>query len=96
MDQPTKDEVLATYTAFLTAFRADDVRRLTSCFNIRARTWRWPDHSPSTFPIKPADYAASSGHDTKDFSYEVVFASATKAHLIVRQATRRVGRMDRQ
>lgn len=42
-----------------------------------------------TFPIKPAELmAAKQWHDTKDFSYEVVFASADKAHLIVRHATR--------
>ena len=28
MDQRTKDEVLAAYTAYLTAFRADDVQAL--------------------------------------------------------------------
>ena len=42
-----------------------------------------------TFPIKPADLmAAEQWHDTKDSSYEVVFASADKAHVILRQATR--------
>ena len=32
MDQRTKDEVLATYTAFLTAFRADDVQAIDKLF----------------------------------------------------------------
>ena len=32
--------------------------------------------------------AAKQWHDTKDISYEVVFASANKAHVILRQATR--------
>ena len=32
--------------------------------------------------------AAKQWHDTRDFAYEVVFASTDKAHLIVRQATR--------
>ena len=32
--------------------------------------------------------AAKQWHDTKDFAYEVVSASADKAHLILRQATR--------
>jgi hypothetical protein len=32
--------------------------------------------------------AAKQWHDTKDSSYEVVLASATKAHVILRQATR--------
>ena len=42
-----------------------------------------------THPIKPAELmAAKQWRDSKDIAYEVVFASADKAHLIVRQAKR--------
>ena len=38
-----------------------------------------------TCPFKPAEFMASKQrHDAKDFSYEVVFASTDKAHLILR------------
>ena len=90
MDQPTKDEVLATYTAFLTAFRADDVQAIDKLFQYPcAYIGNGQTTLLDTFPIKPAELmAAKQWHDTKDFSCEVVFASADKAHLIVRQATR--------
>jgi len=42
-----------------------------------------------TYPVKPAELmAAKQWHDSKDIAYEVVFASADKAHLILRQANR--------
>ena len=90
MDQRTKDEVLATYTAFLTAFRADDVQAIDKLFQYPcAYIGNGQTTLLDTFPIKPAALmAAKQWHDTKDFSCEVVFASADKAHLIVRQATR--------
>jgi hypothetical protein len=90
MDKQTKNEVLATYTAFLAAFRANDVQAIDKLFQYPfAYIGNGQTNLLDTFPIKPAELmAAKQWHDTKDFSYEVVFASADKAHLIVRQATR--------
>jgi len=90
MDQQTKDEVLATYTTFLAAFRANDVQAIDKLFQYPfAYIGNGQTTLLDTFPIKPAELmAAKQWHDTEDFSYEVVFASADKAHLIVRQATR--------
>jgi hypothetical protein len=90
MDERRKDEVLATYTAFLTAFRANDVQAINELFQYPcAYIGNGQTTLLDTFPIKPAELmAAKQWHDTRDFSYEVVFTSADKAHLIVRQATR--------
>ena len=42
-----------------------------------------------TYPIKPAELVATKQwHDIKDIACELVFASADKAHLILRHATR--------
>jgi hypothetical protein len=42
-----------------------------------------------SYPRKPAEMkAAKQWHDTRDLAEEVVFASADKAHLILRHATR--------
>ncbi|HTI82727.1 MAG TPA: hypothetical protein VL614_19915 [Acetobacteraceae bacterium] len=90
MNQQAKDEVLATYTAFLTAFRANDLPAIDQLFQYPfAYVGNGQTSLLETFPIKPAELmAAKQWHDTKDFSCEVVFASADKAHLIVRRATR--------
>jgi ketosteroid isomerase-like protein len=90
MDQQTKDEVLAAYAAYLTAFRANDVQALDKLIQY---PFAYIGNGQTTlldaFPIRPAELmAAKQWHDTKDFSYEVVFTSADKAHLTLRQATR--------
>ncbi len=90
VDEGIRDEVLAAYTAYLAAFRANDVRALDrliqyplACIGAGKTTL------VDTFPVEPAALkAARQWHDTRDFSYEVVCASTDKAHLILRQATR--------
>jgi hypothetical protein len=69
VDQRTKDEVLATYTAFLTAFRADDVQAIDKLFQYPcAYIGNGQTTLLDTFPIKPAALmAAKQWHDTKDF-----------------------------
>lgn len=90
MDQRTRDEVLDTYAAYLAAFIASDISasdRLVQYPLAYIRSGK--AMLVYTFHIKPADLmAAKQWHDTKDSSYEVVFASADKAHVILRQATR--------
>jgi hypothetical protein len=89
VDEQIRDEVLAAYTAYLTAFRANDVAAID-------RLVQYPlayiaDGKATlvdTYPVQPADLLAKGWHDTKDYSHEVVFASADKAHLILREATR--------
>jgi hypothetical protein len=90
MLQQVKEEVLATYAAFLAAFQADDLAALNALIQFPfAYIGQGGTVLLDTFPIQPAALrAAKQWHDTKDFSYEVVFASDDKAHLIVRQATR--------
>ena len=90
MDERTKDEVLAAYTAYLTAFRANDVQAIDRLIQYPlAYIGNGQTTLVETYPIKPAELmAAKQWQDTKNFTYEVVFASADKAHLILRQATR--------
>ncbi len=90
MDQQTKNEVIAAYTAYLTAFRANDVQAIDKLIQYPlAYIGNGQTTLVKAYPIKPAELmAAKQWHDTKDFTFEVVFASADKAHLILRQATR--------
>lgn len=90
MLQQVKEEVLATYAAFLAAFQADDLAALNALIKFPfAYIGQGSTVLLDTFPIQPSALrAAKQWHDTKGFSYEVVFASNDKAHLIVRQATR--------
>ena len=90
MDERICSEVLATYTAYLTAFRANDVGALDRLMQYPlAYIGDGKTALVNLCPFKPAEFmAAKQWHDTKDFSYEVVFASAGKAHLILRRATR--------
>lgn len=90
MDQRIEDEVLAAYSAYLKAFRANDVQAIDKLIQYPlAYIGNGQTKLIDTYPIKPAELiAAKQWHDTKDFAYEVVFASADKAHLILRQATR--------
>jgi hypothetical protein len=90
VDERNRDEVLATYAAYLAAFLANDVSAIDRLVQYPlAYIGDGKTTLVDTFPIKPADLmAAKQWHDTKDSSYEVVLASATKAHVILRQATR--------
>lgn len=90
MDEGIRDEVLAVYTAYLTAFRANDVRAIDRLVQYPlAYIGDGKTTLVDSFPVLPAELkAAKQWHDTKDFSYEVVCASPTKAHVILRQATR--------
>lgn len=90
MDEETRDEVLATYRAYGAAFRANDLRALDKLIQYPlAHVGNGTTTLLDTFPIKPAELiAAKQWHDSKDLAYEVVFASADKAHLILRHGTR--------
>jgi hypothetical protein len=85
-----KQEVLATYAAYARAFLANDIPALDELIQyplayIRNGRTTLVD----AYPIQPAALmAAKQWHSTKDLSYEVVFASPDKAHLILRSATR--------
>jgi hypothetical protein len=90
MQQQAKEEVLAAYAAYLAAFQADDLAALNALIQFPfAYIGQGRTELLDTFPIQPAALkAAKQWHSTKDYSHEVVFASADKAHLILRQGTR--------
>jgi hypothetical protein len=89
VDEHVRDEVLAAYTAYLTAFRANDVAAIDRLIQYPlAYIGDGKATLVNSYPVQPADLLAKGWQDTKDYSYEVVFASANKAHLILRQATR--------
>jgi hypothetical protein len=90
MDQKLKEEVLATYTAYLNAFRANDVSALDRLIQYPlAYIGNGRAMMVETYPVQPAELmAAKQWHDTKDIEPEVVFLSAEKAHVILRHATR--------
>jgi len=83
-------EVLAVYTAYIDAFRANDVPALDKLIQYPlAYIGNGRVTMVETFPVKPADLmAAKQWHDTKDIFPEVIFLSAEKAHVIQRGATR--------
>ena len=90
MDEQAKDEVLAAYAAYVTAFRANDIQAIDKLMQYPlAHIGNDQTTLLDAYPIKPAEMrAAKQWHDTRDIAHEVVFASADKAHLILRQATR--------
>ena len=90
MDQRVKDEVLATYAAFAKAFLANDIKAIDKLMQYPlAYIGDGRTTLVDSYPVKPAELMASKQwHSTKDLSYEVMFASADKAHLILRSATR--------
>jgi hypothetical protein len=90
VDERNRDEVLATYAPYFTAFRANDVSSIDRLVQYPlAYIGDGKTTLVDTFPVNPADLmAAKQWHDMKVSSYEVVFASAHKAHVILRQATR--------
>ena len=90
MDQEAKEEVLATYTAYIDAFRANDVSALNKLIQYPlAYIGNGRVTVVETYPVQPAELmAAKQWHDTKDIDPEVVFLSTEKAHVILRHATR--------
>ena len=90
MDEKIKEEVLATWAAYLSAFNANDLNAIDDLVQYPlAYIDNGRTTMVDTFPIKPAELkAAKQWHSTTDVSYEVVFASAEKAHVILRSATR--------
>jgi hypothetical protein len=89
VDQQIRDEVLAAYSAYLTAFRANDVAALDELIQYPlAHIGDGKATLVNSYPVQPADLLAKGWQDSKDYSFEVVFASDDKAHLILRQATR--------
>jgi len=90
MDDRLKAEVLATYAAYARAFLANDIPALDALIQYPlAYIGDGRTALVDAFPINPAELiAAKQWHSTKDLSFEVVFLSDTKAHLILRHATR--------
>jgi hypothetical protein len=90
MDDVQKDEVLATYAAYIAAFRANDLAALDRLIQYPlAYIGDGRTVLLDAFPIKPAELMASKQwHDTHDLHAKVVFMSAGKAHVLVRRATR--------
>ena len=90
VNEEVKNEVLATYAAYLRAFLANDIHSIDKLVQYpMAYIGDGKTTLVDTYAIKPADLmAAKQWHDTKDSSYEVAFASADKAHVILRSATR--------
>lgn len=90
MDEGSRQEILATYSAYVAAFRANDVSALDKLIHYPlAYIGAGRTTLMDAFPIQPAELmAAKQWHDTKGLDPEVVFVSSDKAHLIARQATR--------
>jgi hypothetical protein len=82
--------VIATYAAYIDAFRANDVEALDKLIQYPlAYVGNGRVTMVETYPVQPAELmAAKQWHDTKDLNPEVVFLSPEKAHVIVRHATR--------
>jgi hypothetical protein len=60
MDQRTKDEVLAAYTAYLTAFRANDLQAIDKLIQYPlAYIGSGQTTLVDTYPIKPAELMAA-------------------------------------
>ncbi len=90
MNRGLKEEVLATYRAYLDAFRANDIPALDQLILYPlAYIGNGRTTLVDTYPVQPAELmAAKQWHDTKDIDPEVVFVTAENAHLMVRRATR--------
>jgi hypothetical protein len=90
MGQELNAQVIATYTAYIDAFRANDVEPLDKLIQYPlAYIGNGRVTMVENFPVQPAELmAAKQWHDTKDLNPEAVFLSAEKAHVIVRHATR--------
>ncbi|MGA7357070.1 MAG: hypothetical protein WA431_06680 [Candidatus Cybelea sp.] len=89
VNEELKNEVLATYAAYLRAFNANDIPSIDKLIQYPlAHIDNGRTNLVNTYPYKPADLmAAKQWHATIDPSCEV-FASAEKAHVILRSANR--------
>ena len=90
MNNPTEDAVLATIAAYLDAFNAGDIPAITRLMAFPlARVGISTAELLDVYPGNPANLKATKGWDrTEDAQYEVVMASAEKAHVILRRAAR--------
>ena len=89
-EERLKAEVLSVYSAYISAFLANDVAALNKLIQYPL-TYIGKNHSAmmDTYPVQPAELrAVKRWHDTLGMDQEVVFASEEKAHVIVRKATR--------
>ena len=85
-----KNEVLATYTAYLKAFNASDIHALD---NFMQYPIAYIENNRAAlvdvYPYNPADLkAAKQWYATTDANFEVVFATTEKAHVVLRSAKR--------
>ena len=90
MSDADKAEILAVYQGTLDAFLANDVETMNTFLQYPlAHIGAGKITMVDAYPVQPAALMASKGwHSTKDVEYEVVFASADKAHLVLRNAVR--------
>jgi hypothetical protein len=90
VNEGLKNEVLATYEAYLRAFNANDIDTIDKLMQYPlAHIDNGRTNLVDTYPYKPAELmAAKQWHATTDPSCEVVFASTEKAHVILRSANR--------
>lgn len=91
MDDSRKQEVLAVMAAYIWAVRGNDMAALDALMayplaNIGNGSGI---HMVDNLTAVNVEVKARTGwHDTKDMDFEVVFASADKAHVILRRGMR--------
>jgi hypothetical protein len=90
VNEHLKAEVLATYAAYAKAFLANDISAIDQLVHYPlAYIGDGRTTLVDTYPVQPATLMAQKHwHSTRDLSYEVVFVSESKVHLILRNATR--------
>ena len=90
MDDSLKQEVLDTYSAYVQAFRDNNVPALDKLIQYPlAYIGNGRTTLVDAYPVQPADLmSAKQWHDTRDLDPEVVLVTPEKAHVIVRHATR--------
>jgi hypothetical protein len=90
VNTPIEDEVLATVTAYLAAFNANDIPAIDRLMHYPlAFLGNGTTALVDAYPGNPARLMATKGwHTTRDAVCEVVMASAAKAHVILRSAAR--------
>jgi len=88
--QADKEEVSATYQAYVRAFLADNMDAINDLVLYPlAYIGAGKTVLLDSFPVKPADLMASKQwHTTTDTEFEVVGVSPNKGHVIIPQAKR--------
>ena len=88
--QSQKDEVIATFQAYLDAFLASDMDAINElCVYPIALIADGKTFLLDAYPFNPADLIATRHwHTTTDNRFEVIGLSATKAHVILPHANR--------